>query len=203
MARYDDSVFVNCPFDAGYRPLFDAILFTLLDLGFEPRCALEADDGAEVRLAKIERIIEQCRYGIHDLSTVELDAVTGLPRFNMPLELGLFLGCRRFGGRRHHRKSALILDGQPYRYRAFISDISGQDIHAHGQDPHRAVREVRDWLAAASRRQRLPGGAEIGRRYRTFQADLPVLCAGLRRNPNELTFGDLVETIRRWLDADR
>lgn len=141
MARYDLSVFVNCPFDAGYRPLFDAILFTLLDLGFEPRCALEADDGAEVRLVKIERIIEQCRYGIHDLSAVELDAVTGLPRFNMPLELGLFLGCRRFGGNRHTGKSALILDGQPYRYRAFLSDISGQDIHAHGQDPHRAVRE--------------------------------------------------------------
>lgn len=83
-------VFINCPFDTGYRPILTAIVFAIHDLGFVARSALERDDGGEVRLSKIEGIIEQCKFGIHDLSAVELDTSTHLPRFNMPLELGLF-----------------------------------------------------------------------------------------------------------------
>ena len=60
-------VFVNCPFDAGYRPIFNAIVFTIYDLGFVARCALEEDDAAEFRLSKIERLIEECKFGINDL----------------------------------------------------------------------------------------------------------------------------------------
>jgi hypothetical protein len=40
-------------------------------------------------------MIEECRFGINDLSAVELGATAGLPRFNMPFELGLF----RLGGK--------------------------------------------------------------------------------------------------------
>lgn len=61
-------VFINCPFDAGYRPVLNAILFTVFDLGLVARCALEEEDTGEFRLAKIERIIEECRYSINDLS---------------------------------------------------------------------------------------------------------------------------------------
>jgi hypothetical protein len=57
--------------------------------GFRPRCALELDDSAEVRIDKILRKIAECRFGVHDLSRTELDAASALPRFNMPLELGL------------------------------------------------------------------------------------------------------------------
>jgi len=90
-------VFINCPFDDRYRPVFDAIVFAVYDLGFIARCSLEEDDAGDFRLSKIERMIEECRFGINDLSAVTLDAITNLPRFNMPLELALFLGCRRFG----------------------------------------------------------------------------------------------------------
>jgi hypothetical protein len=137
---------------------------------------LEDDDAGEVRLTKIQRIIEECRYGINDLSTVTLDTVTGLPRFNMPLELGLFLGCKRFGAKNQTNKRTLILDSEQYRYRQFISDISGQDIRAHGGDPGRAVRGVRDWLQATSKRQGLASGGEIIEHYRRFQVDLPAIC---------------------------
>lgn len=123
-------VFINCPFDSGYQPIFRAIVFAVYDLGFVARCALEDDDSGEVRLVKIHRMIEECRFGINDLSTVTLDTVTGLPRFNMPLELGLFLGCKRFGPESQSRKRTLILDSEQYRYRQFISDIAGQDIRA-------------------------------------------------------------------------
>jgi hypothetical protein len=196
-------VFINCPFDNTYKSIFDAIVFAICYLGFVARSASDIDDGAEVRLAKIERIIEECRYGIHDISNVALDANTGLPRFNMPLELGLFLGCKRFGDERQRKKVCLILDSHPYRYRQCISDISGQDIHSHGGRHAQAIIEVRNWLATASKRKLLPGGAEIVERYNRFLNDLPALCSALRRQPENLTFGDLSEMIQAWLQANR
>jgi hypothetical protein len=196
-------VFINCPFDLGYRPLLQAIVFAVYDLGFVARCALEDEDAAEIRLSKIERIIEECRFGINDLSAVELDPTTHLPRFNMPLELGLFLGCRRFGGSNQGKKRTLVLDREPYRYRQFISDISGQDIRAHGDEPERAIRELRDWLQAASKRRGLPGGGEIVDRYRLFRIDLPAICAKAALEVDKLTFIDLSTTIIDWLRANR
>src|SRR5688572_1615939 len=135
-------IFINCPLDASYQPVFHAIVFAAFDLGFVPRCALEVDDSSQNRLEKIMRMIEECRYGVHDISAVTLGAGTNLPRFNMPLELGLYLGCKRYGDKRQHRKPCLVLDSDPYRYRNSISDIAGQDIHAHGGEPERAIVEV-------------------------------------------------------------
>jgi hypothetical protein len=94
--KYDDSVFVNCPFDSEYEPIFHAIVFSIHDCGYVARCALEADDSGDVRIEKILAIIDQCKLGIHDISRTELNEHS-LPRFNMPLELGLFLGASRFG----------------------------------------------------------------------------------------------------------
>jgi hypothetical protein len=196
-------VFINCPFDPGYRPIFDAIIFSVSDLGFTARSSLEEDDAGESRLSKIERMVEECRFGIHDLSAVSLDVATGLPRFNMPLELGLFLGCKRFGAPRQSKKRTLILDRDQYRYRAFISDISGQDIRAHGGEPEEAIREVRNWLRVASNRTRLPGGAEVIHHYHKFRRDLPGLCTVLALEPDRLTYIDLSSLIYDWLEAGR
>lgn len=143
---YDGNVFINCPFDAAYRPIFDALVFAVLACGLRPRCALEAADSGEVRVEKIIGIIRDCRFGIHDISHTELND-QGLPRFNMPCELGLFMGAQRLGGAKQRRKSCLILDRVPYRYQAFLSDIAGQDPQSHGDDPARAIKAARDWLA--------------------------------------------------------
>ena len=80
---YTSSVFINCPFDEAYKPIFDAIVFSVLDSGFTPRCSMEIDDSAQVRIDKIFRIIEECKYAIHDLSRTELDPEHNLPRFNV------------------------------------------------------------------------------------------------------------------------
>ena len=196
-------VFINCPFEPGYRSIFNAIVFTVYDLGFVARCALEEDDAADFRLSKIERIIEECKFGINDLSAVALDAVTNLPRFNMPLELGLFFGCKRFGSEPQGNKRCLILDSDPYRYRTFISDISGQDIRSHNGEPEKAIREVRDWLRATSRRRALPGGGDIIEHYRRFQNDLPHICAELALEPDRLTFLDFSDATAQWLQTSR
>lgn len=196
-------VFINCPFDDAYKPTLHAILFAVHSLGFVPRCAMEVDDASELRLEKILRIIGQCTYGIHDISSVKLSMGTRLPRFNMPLELGLFLGCKRFGGKTQRKKACLILDIDPYRYRAFISDISGQDIHAHKGEPKRAIAEIRNWLANISTQKGLPGGAEIAARYARFAKDLPRICRKLKRRPKDLTFADYSEMVEIWLKAAR
>src|ERR1700677_785528 len=143
---YARSVFINCPFSPDYQRIFRAILFSVYDCGYRPRCALEISDSSQNRLAKIENIIRQSKFGIHDISFMKLDESTKLPRFNMPFELGLFLAAKSFGAGLQKRKVALILDRTSYRYRIALSDISGQDISAHNNVILRVIREVRNWL---------------------------------------------------------
>src|SRR3954468_768137 len=96
-SAYERSVFINCPFDDEYTPIFEAIVFTIQACGFSARCARSRLNSGEVRLHKILEIIGDCRYSIHDLSRTQLDRTTALPRFNMPLELGIDIGCRAYG----------------------------------------------------------------------------------------------------------
>jgi len=196
--KYNENVFINCPFDASYKPLFDAIVFAVFDCGFVARCALEEDDGSQIRVQKIFDIISRCRLSIHDLSRVEIDRSTKLPRFNMPLELGAFLGAKHFGGGTQKKKACLILDSEKYRYQRFISDIAGQDIKAHENNPKIAIRVVRDWLRTYSQVS-IPSGSVIWSRYQLFDSDLPLLCKELRLNLKELIFNDYVLLVSRWL----
>jgi len=198
-SKYDRRVFINCPFDAQYKPLFEAIVFAIHDCGFRPRCALEIDDASEVRIDKVFKIIAECKYEVHDISRTEVTSASGLPRFNMPLELGMFLAAKRFGVGRQRQKVCLILDSMPYRYQQFISDIAGQDIQVHNNSAHEAITVVRNWLRNASGSRILPGGMEIYRRFQLFEQDLPALCGELRLERDELTFNDSASIISDWL----
>lgn len=194
-----DSVFINCPFSSDYADKFNAITFTVIRSGFAPRCAREADDAGENRFEKICRIIRDCPLGIHDISKTEPDPHSGLPRFNMPLELGLFLGARKFGGRAQANKRTLIVDHDPYRYQKFISDIAGQDIHAYGDDTARLTEEVATWLRDAAIDPRVPGGRAIAAEFANFSAQLPAICASKRLVPEELTFKDYCTIATQWI----
>jgi hypothetical protein len=195
---YDGNVFINCPFDAAYTPMFEAIVFTIQAIGLRPKSARQRLDSSEIRLHKIIRLIGESRFSIHDLSRTELDDTSGLPRFNMPLELGVDLGCKAFGPE-HARKSLLIFDSEPHRFQKSISDISGQDVHQHGNDPAVAVARVRDWLRAESDLDTIPGGPALYRQYLTFREDLPTVCAGLNLDLNELHFVDFSFAVMKWL----
>jgi hypothetical protein len=198
-ADYGKSVFINCPFDDNYLPLFRALIFAVFECGLIPRCAQEVYDAGEVRIEKIARIIKDCRWGIHDISRTDLNA-SGLPRFNMPLELGLFLGAKRFGTGLHSRKSCLVLDRDRYRYQEFISDIAGQDIAAHANDPAAGIKAVRDWLSIAKAGiRRPPGGAAIAARYSRFADELPRICADAELEVSELTFVEYADMASTWL----
>ncbi len=170
-----------------------------MDCGFRPRCALEVVDSGQVRLDKIVGIIRESRFGIHDLSRTELVAEHGLPRFNMPFELGLFLAAQRFGSGRQKRKVSLILDRERFRYQKFHSDIAGLDIPSHEGEPHVAVALVRDWLRSHVAGRPMPGGDRIRDRYEEFRLDLPRLCAGLGLRVAEITFTDYTHLVQDWL----
>lgn len=195
-------VFINCPFDPQYQSLFEAIVFTVSVCGLRPRCALEDEDGSQIRIEKIFNAISDCRFGIHDISKTELDDANLLPRFNMPLELGIFLGAKRFGEGDQKNKSCLILDREKYRYQKFISDIAGQDIRAHGNDPREAICIVRNWLRSALPSISLPGGEAIGDRYEFFRRELPSLCRSVRISPDKFTFADYIWLLTTWLDQN-
>ena len=197
---YNDSVFVNCPFDSDYKPLFDALIFAIHDCGFIARCALEDGDASQVRIEKIYSLIAECRYGIHDISRTELDAVSRLPRFNMPLEFGIFLGAKRFGVDAQAEKKCLVLDKEQYRYQKFISDISGQDIFTHNNSPEAVIKVVRNWLTTASGRRTIPGGSMIWSDYQEFLSDLSEVSQELSLAVEDLEdFNNYIDVIVRWL----
>lgn len=93
----------------------------------------------------------------------------------------------------------MVLDTEKYRYQAFLSDIAGQDIKAHGDEPDTLLGIVRNWLRTATRRTDLPGPAQLRKDFLAFTEVLPVLCerAGLDRG--DLAFVDYVELVRSAL----
>ncbi|MCX6879840.1 MAG: hypothetical protein NTW21_39455 [Verrucomicrobia bacterium] len=201
---YARQVFLNCPFDPGYRPIYEAIIFTVLACGFVIRCSREREDSAEPRIAKIVEIIRNSKFGIHDICRVELDEVNGLPRFNMPLELGLFLGAKAYSGEpAQKKKCCLVLDTEAYRYQKFISDIAGQDIRAHGGNPEKALTETRHWLVTVGDRKRLPGPADLKQAYREFRTDLPEILDKVSLAEDEIRYVEFVKVVMEWLTARR
>lgn len=199
MLDYNNNVFINCPFDDTYKQLFDAIVFTVYDCGFISRCTLEEQDGTVVRIERIYSIIRNCRYGIHDISRIETDENTKLPRFNMPLELGVFLGAKKFGIEEQKKKSCLILDTEEYRYQKFISDISGQDIRAHKNSCAEIVKVVRNWLRDTSDRTTIPSGSIIWEHYNDFLNDLPKMTQECNLTVDELIYNDYTQMVTEWL----
>jgi hypothetical protein len=187
---FSNSVFINCPFDDGFKGMLYAIIFTVYKCGFAPRSALEEDNALNNRLSKIETLIEQCRFGIHDLSRTEISSSV-LPRFNMPFELGIFFGAKKFGDDKQKTKVALVLEKRKYLYQQYISDLNGIDTQAHENDPEKAIRIVRNWLQSASGRKTIDGHMIIIKDYNHFRKNvLPVAVQKFGLEINDLTFND-------------
>ena len=201
--RFVNSVFINCPFDSEYWSIFEAIVFCVLYCGFVPRCALEEADSGTVRLTKIQAIIRASKFTIHDLSRVELSVDTRLPRFNMPFEFGLDIGCRVYGPNETRKKKCLVLDSDPYRYKSFLSDIAGQDIRSHRNSPATAINLVRQWLRVVTKRESIPGPLAINEKFARFTNELPKICdeGGLARN--DLQFVEYVTLVEAWLRTEK
>lgn len=200
-AQYSKQVFINCPFDEHYWGIFQAMVFAIQACGFVPRCSLEADDAGEERLAKIIRIISDCRFGIHDLSRKGVDATSGFARFNMPYEMGVFQGAATYGPR---KKAMLVMEAHPFDYKQFISDISGRDIRHHENDPAKVVSIIRDWLSMQRIVEGLPGGVHIAEHYSQLRDFLPLLLKQLNLHESEIEFPHFMnwsDVVKCWLES--
>jgi hypothetical protein len=197
---FETNVFINCPFDAGYKKLLRPLLFTVIYVGMQPRIALEAADTGQARIDKIIGLIRESKFSIHDISRIESTQAGELYRLNMPFELGLDLGCRHFGGDAMSGKKTLVMEAQQHRYKAALSDLSGFDIEAHGDEPYRVITVVRNWLTNTCN-VAAPGPAKIANEFTSFMADDydSLIANGFSREDIEgLQIGELITHMRAW-----
>ena len=122
---FDRSVFVNCPLDEDYDRILRAVRFGLI-----PRIATERGDAGEPRISKILDLIQSSRYSVHDLCRCQARDEGEYYRLNMPFELGLDFGCRRYGAGQLSTKVILVLEeqrlGTPPPIRIHVSTKAGQ-----------------------------------------------------------------------------
>lgn len=145
-----------------------------------------SSDGAKpVRFEQLCDIIDVAEFGIHDLSRTQSDK-NGRPRFNMPFELGLYLGAKRYGSKGHSKKRTLVLVREKNVLGTYLSDLAGIDPVAHHDKPDDVIRSVRNainqWVATTkitSKKlpKRVPGPEFIVASFVAFKSALPAISA--------------------------
>mgnify|MGYP000394971138 CR=1 FL=1 len=202
---YEKNVFINCPFDKDYLSLLRPLLFTIVSFGFKPKIALENSDSGELRLNKICQLIEISKYSIHDLSRLQASAKNEFYRLNMPFELGIDYGCRRFSSAHHKQKRCLILEKGRFDFAKAISDLSGVDIKSHNNEPQALVRAVRDWFVETVKVKKASSPTIIWYRFNEFAAEFYVKRKneGFRDDDvNMMPVPEYIDFIQKWLRAN-
>jgi hypothetical protein len=198
--RFEESVFINCPFDDQYLSLLRPMLFTVIYLGMTPRISSEAIDSGQARLEKIVEMIRVSKYGIHDLSRSQAQKKGEHFRLNMPFELGIDLGSRHFGKAEHKSKKILVLEAEPHKSKFSISDLSGCDLEAHKNDPYELIGIVRKWLINAASLNAV-GTAKIESAFHDFMADNfeKLVAKGFsNRDIKNLSVPELIQCMKDW-----
>jgi hypothetical protein len=152
-------VFLNIPYDEEFRSLYIAYIVGLCQLGMVPHLASEIPGGGR-RLDRIFELIQSRRYSIHDLSRVEVSvAPTDVPRFNMPLELGMTIAWEKLNPGRH---DWFVWESERGRIQRSASDLDGTDAYIHKGTPEGVLSELRN----AFPRDKMPSVSEILKIYR-------------------------------------
>jgi hypothetical protein len=169
--EFEKNVFINCPFDPKYYPLLRPLLFTIVYLGFNPKIALERSDSGEQRIDKICELIRESKYSVHDLSRLKSSKRNEFYRLNMPFELGIDYGSRRFASNYLKGKKYLILEKEAFNYRKALSDISGVDIKNHDNKPAKMVQAIRNWFVETVGLSNVAGPTAIWYKFNDFTSD--------------------------------
>lgn len=101
---------------------------------------------------------------------------------------------------RYGDKKFLILEKEKYRYQRVLSDISGNDIKAHKDDPEQIVKVVRDWFKPTN--PNIPMYKEIWFAFNEFEYDYEQILIEAEYDPkdiNALTFSDIIENMKEWI----
>jgi hypothetical protein len=200
---FEKNVFINCPFDEDYVQLLRPLLFTILFLGFTPQLASQRSDAGEARIEKICKLIAGSKYGIHDLSRIRAENPGDFFRLNMPFELGIEYGCRRFSNGQLSEKKLLVLETERYRYMKALSDLSGSDIKSHNNDPQKNVFAVRSWFVETAGLQGIKSATSIWYAFNEFMSDFydTRVAAGFEDDDlNMMPVPEFVQSIQSWLE---
>ena len=198
----ENNVFINCPFDEDYDSLLRPLLFTVIYLGFNPRIASERSDSIENRIDKICELIGKSKYSIHDLSRLKAGQEREFYRMNMPFELGIEYGSRRFGPPPLNQKRCLILEKRRYEFMKALSDLSGVDIKAHANQPEQVIRAVRDWFVETVGLRNVASPTVIWYRFNDFASDFydARSADGFTADDlNMMPIPEYIHFIRRWV----
>lgn len=129
-------VFINCPFDEGYEPLFDALVFVAVAFNFAPTTSYADGDPGVARIERLRRLLRDAPYSLHDLSRCTGEGEMNTARMNMPLELGMAIMRQHLGEAvpelTPHHWAAFVPEG--HLADAFISDLAGFDLLEYGGD---------------------------------------------------------------------
>jgi len=198
---FESNVFINCPFDQEYLDLLRPLIFCILVLGFEPRIALERADGAEVRIEKIVGLINESKFGIHDLSRLRAKKAKEYFRLNMPFELGVDYACKIYKKGDCAGTRILILEDKAHELKKALSDLSGSDVEAHNNEPNRICKIVRDWLAQ-SLDEPPPPPSELWARFTDFNGENYLRLKAENysdKDIEEQPLRELINAMREWL----
>jgi hypothetical protein len=198
---FENNVFINCPFDKEYSPLLRALTFTLLYLELEPNLS-QTLSSSSIRINQIKQHIKQCKFSIHDLSRSKALVQDELPRFNMPFELGLDIGAAEYGGKKLKSKQTLILETEKYHYQKVLSDIAGQDIANHNDDPATLSEKVRNWISDNSPNKIVPSHSQIFYTFLQFTSDLSANLSDTysEKEVEEMPIGDYIKFAKDWIN---
>jgi hypothetical protein len=199
---FETNVFINCPFDDEFRTLLKPLLFSLLYFQLEPKIS-QTESSASIRINQIKQHIRNSKFSIHDLSRSKPMKKSELPRFNMPYELGLDIGCAEFGSAKYRNKKILILETTRYHYQKVLSDIAGQDIENHDNDPATLIRKVRNWFSTVDSSRDYPSANKVWIAYNQFYDDITRTLAieGFTDNEIEnMPISDFIKFSRDWID---
>jgi hypothetical protein len=108
---------------------------------------------------------------IHDLSRLKSTYSDEYARQNMPFELGLDMGCKRFSKGKLKNKKLLILEVEQFRYRKALSDISGLDIKCHENKPSKLIHQVRNWFVETLGLHGMPSGTKFWYIFTDFASE--------------------------------
>lgn len=197
---FEHNVFINCPFDSEYKPLLKVLVFELIYLGFIPKLS-RTFSSSTIRVNQIKELIRTCKFGIHDLSRSKAMHAGELPRFNMPYELGLDIGALEYGQGKLKTKKILILETERYHYQKVISDIAGQDIANHDDEPKLLVGKVRNWFSENFPTKTIVGQSEIWIAYNQFLEDLNTKLSEKYSNEEieDMPIGDFIKFSTDWI----
>ena len=173
--------------------------------GLKPRIATETSNAGETRISKIERLVVESKFSIHDLSRCQALTVGEHYRMNMPFELGLDFAAARFGTGTLRTKQLLVLEEQPYRYQAAISDLAGIDIVHHDGKPDLAMKRVRKWLSGQTNLENV-GFSKLLSEYEDFQDWYlkKQSAAGFQGEDfRDFSVPELMMGVEEWLRAER